>query len=53
MIWEVRVTKSNEDEKLADKFARRETPARRAVRINGKKVDPATLAAVRAAFGIK
>lgn len=50
MIWETRPDGrgSGEDDALADRFARSETPAQRRRRVAAKAVDPETARAVRA-----
>ncbi len=46
-IWETRTERQSEDERLADRFTRRESEAQRTRRIAAKRVDQERVAVIR------
>jgi len=50
MIYETRREGQTEDERLAERFARRETEPQRQARIGRKRIDAATANAIKIAF---
>ena len=49
-VFETRREATTEEDRLVERFTRRETPAARRTRIAARQVDPATAAAVRKLF---
>ena len=53
MIWETRKTNESADEKLTEKFTRRESLAQRNARLKRKPIDTATAASLLQLFKVR